>query len=172
MNDAAGRRPTVVTICGSTKFKRQMLDAARQMTLEGKIVLTPFVFVHAEALTISDQDKAGLDELHWRKIDMSDEVHIVNPYGEPLGESTKKEVDYAHQEGKEITYSDEILRPTNLSLAQEAFAEVPELRNPKSAIRRVIMRLCERLGRRDHRIEDLEADLKECLETDFRRPDF
>ncbi len=50
------------------------------------------------------QDVADrLDELHLRKIDLADEVFILN-VGGYIGESTRKEIEYAQRQGKPIKY--------------------------------------------------------------------
>ncbi len=47
--------------------------------------------------------KGKLDELHKRKIDLADEVLVLN-VGGYIGESTRSEIDYATQAGKPIRY--------------------------------------------------------------------
>jgi hypothetical protein len=95
-------QPLVVTICGSTRFRAEMTEANRVMTLKGRIVLAPGVFGH-DGDEMADEQKAALDELHLRKIDMSDEVLVVNPGGY-IGESTRREIAYALQTGKTVRY--------------------------------------------------------------------
>lgn len=94
-------QPIIACICGSTKFRTSMELLNRRLTLEGKIVLAPGVFKGDGAIT--DEVKAKLDELHLRKIDMSDEVHIVADGGY-IGESTAREIKYAKKTGKPITF--------------------------------------------------------------------
>lgn len=50
-----------------------------------------------------DQLKARLHELHLRKIDLADEVLILNVVGY-IGESTARELAYARAEGKRVRY--------------------------------------------------------------------
>jgi hypothetical protein len=97
-------KPEVVCLLGSTRF-RDLYDAEnRRLTLEGKIVLTCGVWVHHEAETANDAEtKERLDDLHRWKIDWSDRVHVINPGGY-LGESTRREMAYAEQRGKALTY--------------------------------------------------------------------
>lgn len=94
--------PRIVTICGSTRFRAEMTEANRIMTLAGRIVIAPGVFAHSgDAMT--DEQKAALDELHLRKIDLADEVLVINPGGY-VGESTRHEIAYAKRAGKPISY--------------------------------------------------------------------
>lgn len=95
-------KPIVVCICGSTRFRSEMIDANRTETMKGKIVLAPGVFGHAGD-PITDDDKARLDNLHFKKIDMSDEVLVVNKDGY-IGDSTRREIDYARNHGKRVIY--------------------------------------------------------------------
>jgi hypothetical protein len=81
-------------------------EAGWKFTLKGYIVLSVGVCKHAkdhggEAL---EQEVADmLDELHLRKIDLADEVFILNVNGY-IGESTSKEIEYAKKQGKPIKY--------------------------------------------------------------------
>ena len=79
----------VVTICGSTCFKEEILAARKRLTLEGNIVLSPDLFGHSGDDEVwAPGMKEFLDDMHRRKIDMSDEVYVVNPGGY-IGDSTR-----------------------------------------------------------------------------------
>ena len=92
--------PNIICICGSTRFQKEMEEANRRFTMGGLIVLAPGVFQHmGDPLT--DAEKAKLDELHLRKIDMADQVYVVNP-GNYIGESTRREIEYALSKGKAV----------------------------------------------------------------------
>lgn len=95
-------QPTVVTICGSTRFRTEMAAANRDLTLAGHIVLAPGVFGH-DGDEITDEQKVALDALHFHKIQMSDEVYVVDPGGY-VGDSTRREIAYARQTGKIVRY--------------------------------------------------------------------
>lgn len=98
--------PPIVCLCGSTRFMNAFFDAGWQYTLNGYIVLSVGVCKHAdyhggEALGQDVADK--LDELHLRKIDLADSVCVLN-VGGYIGESTRKEIEYAESIGKPIEY--------------------------------------------------------------------
>lgn len=96
--------PTIVCLVGSTRFKRQYEEETRRLTLEGKIVLTCGVWVHHEAENAKAPEvKARLDRLHEAKIDMADEVRVIN-VGKYVGDSTRREIEYAKGQGKRLTY--------------------------------------------------------------------
>lgn len=97
-------RPTIVTLCGSTRFSEAFREANLRETLAGKIVLSIGCEWHSDqALGLTEADKERLDELHLRKIDMSDEVLILNVNGY-IGSSTRCELEHAIAHGKRIRF--------------------------------------------------------------------
>ncbi len=96
-------RPTVVCLCGSTRFKDAFTQAARDETLAGKIVLSVGLFGHVEGLDMDGPIKQMLDQLHLYKIDMADEVLILN-VGGYIGSSTRNELKYAQASGKTVRF--------------------------------------------------------------------
>lgn len=102
--------PTIVCLCGSTRFWREFQRQSLRLTLDGKIVLSIGAASgtddeHFGNLPKEDYDrvKAQLDELHLRKIELADEVLILN-VGGYIGESTARELAYALQLGKVVSY--------------------------------------------------------------------
>lgn len=91
--------PQIVTLCGSTRFKDEFLNAAKQLTARGVIVLSVGWFAHCEVDDIPDDVKQKVDELHFHKIDISDWVLILDVDGY-IGQSTNNEIEYATQQGK------------------------------------------------------------------------
>ena len=61
------------------------------------------LYGHGEPEALSDEVKARLDELHFRKIDISDGIYVINPGGY-IGSSTRREIEYATRTGKTIEY--------------------------------------------------------------------
>lgn len=94
----AGRR--IITICGSTRFRAEIAEANRSLTLSGFIVLAPGVFGH-DGDPLTDEQKVKLDRLHFEKIDLSSGIYVVNPGGY-LGDSTRAEIAYAVQRRKRV----------------------------------------------------------------------
>jgi len=94
----------VITLCGSTKFKEQYLEAQKRLTLEGNIVISVGLFGHSGDDEVwIEGTKAMLDDMHLRKIDMADEVFVIN-VGGYIGSSTRNEIKYAIDHGKEVRY--------------------------------------------------------------------
>ena len=101
----------VVTLCGSTRFKDEFMKIQKELTLKGYIVISVGLFGHSgdnEVWEGMDEDtltntKIMLDDMHKRKIDMADEIYVINVDGY-IGDSTKSEIEYAKQHGKSVKY--------------------------------------------------------------------
>lgn len=97
-------RPSVVVLCGSTRFSEAWVKARYDLTLAGEIVLTIGCDTKSdEGLGITDEQKIALDELHKRKIDLADRVLVLN-VGGYIGDSTRSEIEYAEWFEKPIEY--------------------------------------------------------------------
>ncbi len=98
--------PPIICLCGSTKFMDAFFEAGWAFTLEGKIVLSVGVCKHAEhhgGESLGQEVVGKLDELHLRKIDLADSVFVLN-VGGYIGDSTRKEIEYAERKNKPIGY--------------------------------------------------------------------
>lgn len=94
----------VITLCGSTRFKDAFLEVQKRLTLEGNIVISVGLFGHSgdnEAWV--EGTKEMLDDMHKRKIDMADEIFVIN-VGGYIGDSTRSEIEYAKKTDKSIHY--------------------------------------------------------------------
>lgn len=103
-------RPTIVCLCGSTRFADAFREANLRETLAGRIVLSIGCDMRSDAELFAGMDAAALadvktklDELHKRKIDLADEVLVLN-VGGYIGDSTRSEIEYALFQGKEIRW--------------------------------------------------------------------
>ena len=115
----------IITICGSTRFKDQILDTARDLTLMGHIVLAPCVFHHAEETELTTEEKIRLDNLHKEKINMSDAIFVVNVDGY-IGESTYGEIDWATRMKKQVFFLVEPPKPEAKSEETANKTQTPE----------------------------------------------
>lgn len=94
----------IICYCGSLRFKEQFQEMELRSLNEGNIALLPccmFVDIERKFGKVGYKEKA--DEIHKRKIDLADEVYIINPGGY-VGESTRNEIEYAQSKGKRIKY--------------------------------------------------------------------
>ena len=97
----------VITLCGSTRFRDAFLEAQKRLTLEGHIVISVGLFGHSGDEEVwKPGTKEMLDDMHKRKIDMADEIFVIN-VGGYIGESTRSEIEYARAAGKGIRYLEE-----------------------------------------------------------------
>ena len=145
-------RPTVVCFCGSVRFSEQMLVTAWEYAKAGVIVLGWCVLpdsyfaafpgsrgddgagVHAAE---KEGVKEALDELHKRKIDLADEVLVIN-IGGYVGDSTKSEIRYAFRHGKPVRWLEPESARTILQGLHDGIAEyapIPGLVCPGGELR-------------------------------------
>ena len=97
-----GKRMKTVTICGSMKFEREMQKIS--FVLEAKQGYNVLQCVYnTDNIEILPDDIRRLETAHFKKIEMSDAVYIVDIDGY-IGEQVKKEIEYAKSIGKEIIY--------------------------------------------------------------------
>jgi hypothetical protein len=98
------QKPKIITICGSLKFQTQMVIEAERLELAGNCVLSViYPPPNFDKDNYTTEQGAMLDEMHKIKIDLSDTIFVVN-VGGYIGNSTKSEIEYAKQLGKEIIY--------------------------------------------------------------------
>ncbi len=84
------------------------------MTLEGNIVISVGHFGHSGDDEVWDgmdkgsisRTKEMLDDMHKRKIDMADEIYVIN-VGGYIGDSTRSEIEHAEATGKAVHYFEE-----------------------------------------------------------------
>ena len=106
----------VITLCGSTKFKEEFMNVQKNLTLKGNIVISVGLFGHSGDNEVWENMDEGtltktkemLDDMHKRKIDMADEIFVINVNGY-IGESTKSEIEYAKSKNIPINYLNKIV---------------------------------------------------------------
>ena len=94
----------VVTLCGSTKFKEDFMRVQKELTLQGYIVISIGLFGHSgDNEVLTEGTKEMLEDMHKRRIDMADEIYVINKEGY-IGSSTLSEIAYAESKGIPINY--------------------------------------------------------------------
>ena len=101
----------VITLCGSTRFKKEFMEVQKKLTLEGNIVISVGLFGHSGDQEVWENMDEGtltrtkemLDDMHKRKIDMADEIFVIN-VGGYIGDSARSEIEYAKEHGKAVRY--------------------------------------------------------------------
>ena len=92
----------VITLCGSTRFRQEFEEWNEKLMLQGNVVISLEGFKR----NLTDAQKQLLGEIHLRKIDMADEIFVIDVDGY-VGDSTRQEIEYATQAGKAIRYLSE-----------------------------------------------------------------
>ena len=98
----------IITLCGSLKFKHEMMIVAEKMALEGNCVLTP-TYPVLENYEKTDEQLLKLKEEHFKRIELSDAILVVN-VNNYIGNSTNLEIDYAKKLGKKIIYYTDLIK--------------------------------------------------------------
>ena len=124
----------VITFCGSTRFKEDYIRIQKELTLAGNIVISVGLFGHQGDDEVWEEGvKEMLDEMHLAKIDMADEIFVINPGGY-IGASTKREIAYASAKGKKINSMEPI--PEELTKDKEILQVVLD-KETREYVRRV-----------------------------------
>ena len=94
----------VITLCGSTKFQDDFIREQKRLSLEGNIVISVGLFGHGDDKdVVTPEIKEMLDDMHKRKIDLADEVFVINK-NSYVCSSTQSEIEYAQNLGKKINF--------------------------------------------------------------------
>lgn len=97
----------IITLCGSTKFKNEYEEIAKNLALQGHAVLSVNLFAHADNIELTTEEKIRLDNAHKQKINISDAIFVINK-DQYIGESTYSEIDWAERMGKQIIFLEQI----------------------------------------------------------------
>lgn len=92
---------TVVTLCGSMRFRAEFERLDAELTLAGHVVLTPALLAPAMELSVEERERLG--RVHLQKVEMADQVLVVN-VGGYIGDSTRREIEHARARGVPVTY--------------------------------------------------------------------
>lgn len=98
----------IITLCGSLKFQKEMMIVAEKMALKGICILTP-VYPTLEKFEMTDEQLEKLKEAHFKKIELSDAILVVN-VDNYTGYSTNLEIEYARKLKKEIIYYMDLIK--------------------------------------------------------------
>lgn len=98
---------TVITLCGSMRFREELERLEAELTLAGHVVLTPAAPAPSTELDV--EERARLGRLHLQKVGMADEVLVVN-VGDYVGGSTRREIEHARACGVAVSFLEP---PTN-----------------------------------------------------------
>ena len=97
----------IITICGSLKFKEEMMIIAEKMALKGDCILTP-IYPVLENNERTEEQLLMLKQEHFKKIELSNAILVVN-VNNYIGKSTNLEIEYAKKLKKEILYYTDLI---------------------------------------------------------------
>lgn len=98
----------IITVCGSLRFYKEMMEVTEYMELQGNCMLVPIYNPSKPSKDdFTEEEAKVLDQMHKKRIEMSDAILVIN-VDNYIGSSTKKEIDYASSLGKEIIYYTDI----------------------------------------------------------------
>ena len=90
------------TLCGSMRFEKEMREIAYYLETEKGYNILQCIYI-APDITVNEEELQALEAAHYKKIDISDGIYVLNINGY-IGESVRKEIEYAKRLGKEIIY--------------------------------------------------------------------
>ena len=97
----------IITLCGSLKFQKEMMEIAEKVALEGNCILTP-VYPALDNIERTEEQLVKLKEAHFKRIELADAILVVN-VNNYIGNSTNLEIEYARKLGKEILYYTDLI---------------------------------------------------------------
>lgn len=99
----------IITVCGSYKFKKEMIEITEEMTLKGNCMLTPNELAKSNKEDYTIEEALMIDKMHKEKIRLSDAILVVN-VNNYIGNSTKSEIEFAKSLNKEIMYYTDLIK--------------------------------------------------------------
>lgn len=88
------------TMCGSMRFEKEMMETAFLLETQNHFNVLQCIYTDKP---LRDQEKDQITKAHYRKIDLSDGIYVLNIKGY-IGSSVTEEIAYAERKGKEILY--------------------------------------------------------------------
>ena len=93
----------IITVCGSLRFMKEMMEITEKMELQGNCMLSPIYPTKQDKDAYTENEAIMLDKMHKEKIKISDAILVVD-VDNYIGNSTKSEIEFAKSLGKEIIY--------------------------------------------------------------------
>ncbi len=93
----------IITICGSLRFKEQIIESALNLELKGNLVISPVFSNKKDKDDFSEDEMKTLIKMQEEKIKLANVIYVVDVDGY-IGNQTESEINYAKSLGKEIIY--------------------------------------------------------------------
>lgn len=99
----------IITVCGSLRFYKEMMEITEKMELQGNCMLVPiFNPSKSSKEDFTEEEALMLDKMHKERIKLSDAILVIN-VNDYIGSSTKSEIEFAKSLNKEIIYYTDIM---------------------------------------------------------------
>lgn len=99
----------VITVCGSLRFMKEIMEITEKMDLQGNCMLSIVYPTKPDKADYTDEEKAILGKMHKERIKISDAILVVN-VDNYIGSSTKSEIEFAKSLNKEIIYYTDLIK--------------------------------------------------------------
>ena len=100
----------IITVCGSMKFVKEMMEITEKLELQGNCMLVPIYNPNKQNKdNFTEEEALMLDKMHKERIKISDAILVVN-VDSYIGNSTKKEIEFAESLNKEIIYYFDLIK--------------------------------------------------------------
>ena len=100
----------IITVCGSLKFVKEMMEITEKMELQGNCMLVPIYNpLKSSKDDFTEEESLILDKMHKERIKLSDAILVINVNGY-IGNSTKSEIEFAKSLNKEIIYYTDLVK--------------------------------------------------------------
>lgn len=97
-----------VTICGSMRFEKEMMKISFMLETKYHFSVLQCVY-NTEHREISEDELNMLEQAHYKKIELSDAIYVVDLQGY-IGKQVTNEIKYAEKLGKEIMYHSNFMK--------------------------------------------------------------
>lgn len=99
----------IITVCGSLRFYKEMMEITEKVELQGNCMLVPIYNPNKPNKDVFTEEEAlMLDKMHKERIKLADAILVVNVDGY-VGSSTKNEIEFAKSLNKEIIYYTDLI---------------------------------------------------------------
>ena len=98
----------IITVCGSFKFMKEMMEITEKIGLQGNCMLTPVYPTNKGKDKYTEEEAKIAGKMHLERIKLADAILVVN-VNNYIGESTKAEIQFAKSLGKEVMYYTDLI---------------------------------------------------------------
>jgi len=100
----------IITVCGSMRFIKEMMEITEKVELQGNCMLIPIYNPNRpDKDSFTEEEALVIDNMHKERIKLADAILVVNVDGY-IGNSTKSEIEFAKQLNKEVIYYTDLIQ--------------------------------------------------------------